>query len=323
MPRRVFTVDDIISDVRSLTDEPSNDSVDTATSILPALNRGLDHAVDILSRNYPEPFLAYETLTLNSTDQEYELPEQCFEDRILKVEIQTSPSIYQELRQISFSQASIYESPAKAAIPSVYCMVGRNIRFLPGPSGTFNARIWFMRNPDELVQSQGRITAINTAGNYVIVDGVGPDVSTESDTLESYVNIVDGSTGLVKWSGQVQVVEENQVVFRSSPIRSEVVGRDISGVLPETIGLDDYICNVRGTCVPQFGAPLSNFLIQFAVADVTRSLGGDVPLESEILDKFEKTVRSTWAGRPTTKRVNRRSSAWGTLLTRWWLPRSQ
>lgn len=323
MPRRVFTVENIVSDVRSLTDEPSNDAVDTATGILPALNRGLDHAVDILSRRYPEPFLEYGTLVLNGTDTEYDIPEQCFEDRLLRVEIQLPGGVFQEVRQISFSDASIYESPAKAAIPQNYCIVGRKIRFMSGPSGTYNARIWYMRNPDELVLPQGRITAINTAGNYIIVDQAGEDLSTESDTLESYVNIVDGTTGLVKWSGQIQVMEENQITFRSSPIRSEVVGREILGALPVSISLDDYICNVRGTCVPQFGAPLSNFLIQFAVSDITRQLGGDVPSEEEILKKFEKQVGSTWAGRPTTMRIKRRSVAWGNLFGRWWLPRSQ
>lgn len=323
MPRRVFTTEDMVSDVRSLTDEPSNDAVDTDTGILPALNRGLDHAVDILSRRYPEPFLEYTTLQLNGTDQEYDIPEQCFEDRLLRVEIALPSNVFQEVRQISFSDATIYESPAKVAIPQLYCIVGRKIRFLSAPSGTYSARLWYMRNPDELVLPQGRITAVNVTGNYVIVDSVGSDVSTESDTLDSYVNIVDGTTGLVKWSGQVQVLEENQIIFRTAPTRSSVAGREISGELPVTVELDDYVCNIRGTCVPQFGAPLSNFLIQFAVSDITRQLGGDVPSEEEILKKFEKQVGSTWAGRPTTMRIKRRSVAWGNMFGRWITPRSQ
>lgn len=325
MPRRLSTVDDLVSEIREQLDELNVDAVDTQNRILPTVNRAQDYAFDTLSRRYPDPYIAHATVQL-TTDQEYDLPEDCFEDRINRLEIITSQGAngqvtVEECRRASYYDAWKYESRSPTAVPPVYLIVGRKIRFPQAPTGTYSARIWYVLEPEQAVLPQGRITAYNQPGNYIIVDTLGDDLSTEADTLESYVNLVDGQTGIVKWSGQISVIDAQQITFRSTPIRDEVLNRTIEGTLPlasdePTVGLDDYICNIRGTCIPPSGA-LRNFLVEFTVAEIVRSLGGDAATEEQILNKFERQIEKYGTARETTTRIQRRSGAYGGPRRRW------
>lgn len=325
MPRRLSTVDDLVSEIRQQLDELNIDSVSTENRILPTANRGLDYSYDMLSRRYPDPYITHASLVL-TTAQEYDLPEDCFEDRISRVEIVVSQGPDEqincaEVRRVSYYDAWKWENRSPSATPLVYCIVGTKIRFPTAPTGTYPARIWYVREPEQLVLPQGRITVYNQPSNYVIVDATGDDISTEADTLESYVNLVDTQTGAIKWTGQLSIVDGEQLTFRSSPLRTTVLNRTVSGTLPlasadPTVSLDDYVCNVRGTCIPPSGA-LRNFIIEFTVAEICRSLGRDAATEEKVLEKFERQIDKYGAARENTLRIQRRSRAWGGSRRRW------
>jgi len=324
VPTLLYTVDDLVDQVRSQLDELNRDSVNTEQDILPTLNRGKDYAFDIYARRYPEPILTYRTLTLVGDQQEYDIPEDVFEDRILKIEIRVPTggvgSTYAEVQRISYRDLSNYESVSKTNIPLYYAVYGRKIRFVACPTGTYPARMWILREPEKLVLSQGRVTALNTASNYVVVDQAGSSLTTETDQLGSYVNVVDGQTGEIRGTLQIQSINaNNRITFRTTPARSTVLGRTVTGDLSSlSIGLDDYLASVDGTCVPYYGKPTSNFLVQFTVAEITRKLGGAAETEQNILDKFEKQVERNFQGRPTALRVSKRSYIWGVPTRRWY-----
>lgn len=309
MPRRLYTTQNLLDECRSQLDESNTDTVDDSKDLLPALNRALDYAGSILAKRYPDPFIKQSILPLVGGQNEYDIPEDCFEDRVLKVELNTNNQFW-EIRRLSFYDAGKFET-GTASVPEAYSIVGRKIRVLPSPTGSHSLRIWYFRQPEELVAPQGRITVVNTAGNYIVVDTAGADLSTESDTLESYVNIVDGQTGAIKFTGQIQSIDESRIMFRTTATRASatVLNRPVELTLPTSIELDDWICSVRGTCVPEFSQPVSNFLIQYTVAEITRKLGGDAQTEDKILDKFEKQVGGTWSGRENTARIQNRSRA--------------
>lgn len=316
MPRLLYTVDDLVSQVRSQLDEENIDSVSTDNDILPALNRAQDFAADIYAKHYPEPFLAYTTLTLSGGVAEYDMPEDLFEDRVEKVEISINQT-YREVKRLSYRDITIYESSTHTDIPVYYVLYGRKIRFLSTPSGTYNARMWYVRNPEKLVLQQGRITVVNSASNYVTVDSAGSALTTEADQLGSYVNFVDGQTGEIKGSAQIQRLSDNRITVRTSPTRSTVLNRTISSLSDLSIGLDDYLCSIDGTCVPYFSRPTSNFLIQYAVSEITRKLGGAGGPEEEILNKFEQQVQRSWAGREQSLRIKKDNNIWS-IQRRWW-----
>lgn len=317
----LYTVNDLVTGVRSLADELNTDSVDTSTDILTALNRAQQYGFDVVARKYPEPLLTHQVLTLVGGANEYSIPENAFEDRLLKVEIfipSGATGTYREVSRISYRDISNYESSIVTNIPIYYCVIGRKIRFVSTPSGTYSARIWYLQEPNKLVLPQGRITHINPAAPYVIVDTLGPDVSTESDDLLSYVNIIDGGTGEVKGTLQVLSIVDNKVSFRTIPQRTTVLGRTVSGALPITIEADDYLSGVEGSCVPPIGSPFTNFLIEYAYAEMTTKLGGDEAGARAVLAKLETQLERMWVGREKQMRVQKKSEKWGTNTRRWW-----
>lgn len=323
MPRINYTVENLVEEVRQQLDELNRDSVSTEADILPTLNRASDFASDILTRKYPEPLLKYTTLDLQAGVSEYDIPEDVFEDRILKLEttvpVGTGRANYIEIQRISYRDITNYESAAISSFPLYYCIIGRKIRIVPQPSGSYDARMWMIRNPEKLVMPQGRVTLINSTQNYIIVDEADGDLTTQSDQLASYVNVVDGQTGEIKGTLQIQSIVDNKITFRTVPARSSVFNRQINTSLQDiTIQEDDYICAIDGICVPYFGRPTSNFLIQYAVAEITRKLGGAAETEEAILKKFEQQVERTWAGRQQELRVKKKSNVWGTNTRRYW-----
>jgi hypothetical protein len=318
MPRLLETVDDLIAAVRAQLDETNQDAVGDATDILPSLNRGQDYACDILARYYPEPLLTHSAVTLTAGTAEYDIPEDAFEDRLVKVEITVAGS-QREVQRINYADISNYETSSNIAIPSYYCLVGRQYRLVPTPDGSYAARIWYLRAADKLVQSQGRIQIPNATSNYVLLDTVGDDITTTSDTLASYVNVIDAQTGLIKKSFQVLSIVGNRVTFRSTPLRSTVLGRTISSSFISTdIERDDYISLVQGTCVVQpLGANITNFCIQYAVNEINRKLGMDTIPEKQMLSDLEQQVQRSYIGREPDMRIRKVNRVWGPVH-RWW-----
>lgn len=318
----LYTVDNLVSEIRAQLDEFNSDSVSVSGDILPTLNRAQDYAFDIIARRYPDPIVVSASLTLVGGQAEYPIPEDSFEDRLQKVEITVvSPgnprATYREVRRISYRDLTDYESSSPTNIPMYYAIYGRNIKLVPTPTGTYSARIWYLRNPETLVLPQGRITVVNETSNYLVVDTVGTDLTTESDSLGSYINCIDGQTGEVKGTFQIQNITGTRITLRPIPLRTSVLGKAVGTTLTDTgIAVDDYVCSIKGTCVPYCSKPVVNFLVQYATAEITRKLGGSSDTEEKILEKFEKQVERTWVGRETQLRVKKKNNNWDTPL-RW------
>lgn len=318
MPRLLETVSDLIASVRSQLDESNQDDVDDTLDILKSANRAQDYACDILARFYPEPLLTHIPVTLTASEPEYDCPEDAFEDRIVKVEI-TVAGTQREVTRISYQDISNYESSSTAAIPAYYCLVGRKYRLVPTPTAAYPVRLWYLKQADKLVKPQGRIQIVNVASNYVLLDTIGDDLTTTSDNLESYVNVIDGQTGLIKKSLQILSITGSRITFRATPLRTTVLGRTIaSSFLTTDIEKDDYLCLIQGTCVVQpLGANITNFIIQYTVNEINRKLGGDVLPEKDMLEMLETQVQRSYVGREPDMRIKKTSRIWGPAY-RWW-----
>lgn len=323
MPSVLFTVDNLVAEVRSKIDEQNRDSMDTERDILPALNRAWKAAADIYARKYPEPLLVPRELPLVGNKADYILPDDVFEDRLLKVEIRipsgsnSNQSTYRPVKRVSYRDISIYESSGLTNIPVYYTTFGRTLRFVATPTGTYPARIWIVRRPEKLVLPQGRITKVNQANNYVVVDQVGDKLTTEADALGSYVNVINGATGEIRATLQIQILQENRITFRSTPARSTVVGRSVVGSLANEIQPDDYLAPIDGTCVPYYGDSGHNFVVEFASAQCIRSLGQSTTEEMEIVKQFENQIGASWVGREQSRRVTKANQVWGPGVRRY------
>lgn len=306
--RRLVT-SELIADVRSLTDEENIASVKDVEDIIPALNRAQDIAANILARHYESPLLKYTLVNIESGVQEYDIPEDAFEQRLEKVEIKIN-SFFTEIARLSYRDITYYESNLKVAYPYYYCIIGTKYRLLPNVNGAYPLRIWYLKDPEPLVLEQGRVTTINQVSNYLIVDSIGSDLTTDSSELNSFVNLIDGNTGEVRASLQIQSIVGNKITFKTSPTRTEVLNKEITGDIPDALQKDDYICTISGTCISLLKKPFNNYLIQLAVADITRKLGGNTEVELAIKSELEEIVTRSWVGREQTLSVKPKSSNW-------------
>ena len=82
--QRRLTTRRLVEEVRQVIGE-DNTSAISDEEILAAINRGQDQACSILSRQYESPLLTYTTISKVDGQAEYFLPEDVFEDRLMKV----------------------------------------------------------------------------------------------------------------------------------------------------------------------------------------------------------------------------------------------
>jgi hypothetical protein len=303
----------MVAEVRSLIDEVNVENIRDVEDILPALNRGQDYAASTLARRYEEPLLKSTLIPLVPGQSEYDIPDDAFEGRIDKVEVRVGASDYYEVKRISFRDVTDYEYPLNTNVPQFYAVVGNKYRLLPAPSTGYSLRLWYPQDPNPLELSQGQVRSIVPASNYILVDAIGNGLTTNVDDLNSYVNFVDGNSGTIKKTMQIQSLGDQRITFKSVPTRTSVLGRTVSGSFTaDDLQPDDYICTVHGTCVPFLKKPLSNFLINFAVADIkVNKLGGDPSLIPAQQGAFEKQIEKLWVGQEQSLRVKRVNSHFG------------
>lgn len=317
MARRL-TVSDLVADVRSLCDEANSASIDTKLDILPALNRAQDMASNILARHYESPLLAYTSVATVSGTQEYPIPRAAFENRLEKVEVQIASGIFVPVKRISYRDATFAETPVKTQIPEYYAEVGDVFRLYPAPSGAYSLRVWYLKDPLPLVLEQGTVQVVGS--NYVVVDAIGSDLTVDASLPTSYVNFVDGTTGAVKGSMQIQSLNTttNTITFKTSPNRTTVLDQTVGTALPANLAADDLVCVVYGCCVPVLKKPFSNFLTQMAASELLNTkLGMQSEMAEKVRGEMEKMVQESWAGRESYLRVKSASPMWGRVGRRY------
>lgn len=321
------TVDSLIDQVRSRLNLATSEGVNDTNDILPALNRAKDYAFDILARRYPEPILTNTTVAITSGTSSYSLPDNTFEDRLLKVDWRDTSGQYQELDRLSYREVQDWESTVASQVPQYYTLIGRTYQLIPTPqSGT--ARIWYLEEPEDYVKSLGRITALDLANNKFSVNEINSSLTTSTAALGAYLNVVDGKTGAVKYSLQLQTIDEDnlQLTFKTTPSRVSVLGRTIQDDLTSLdITQDDHICAINGTCIPYFKKPISNFCIEYATAEMKDTLQREgLDLAQNVLKKFEEHVERTWVRREVVGRVRKQNSKFhaGYINPQHWRTRS-
>lgn len=309
MARRLLT-SDLISEVRSIIDEANGEAVDTNLDIIPSLNRAQDACANILSRHYEPPLLKDVTIQPTAGVAAYDIPEDALEDRIEQVEVVIQQHFY-ALKRISYRDAATFVVPTNVQIPAYYYIKGRQFVLVNSPSGSYPLHVWYLRDPLPLALEQGRITTINSANNYIIVDEIGSQLTQISDSLDSYANLIDGDTGLVKGTMQIQNIAGNKITFKTSPVLPDLIGQTVLSALPSDLAKNDYICVGTATCIPFLKKPLANYMIQYAVAEMTKKMGGPADMEYRVLDELEKVVKHSWVGRQQAIRVKKVNARWG------------
>lgn len=301
------TTKQLIEEVRSKVDESNEVALDDRKDILPALNRAQDYACNVLARRYEEPLLTYVEVQL--TGVEMEMPLDVFEQRVQKLEVLVQPggasNIWRPLKRISYRDVTHYETTAQTTYPLYYVIYNSKLRILP-PTTSSTIRIWYVRDPDQLVIPIGRV--IGNGADFLLLDEIqDEEIGTDVPSLSAFVNVIEGRTGRIKGTLQVEDldVESGRIDFRTSPTRPQVLGRPISALDDVDVELDDYLCNVAGSCIPILKKPLSNFIIHHAAIDSTLKLGGEHEVLVRLKSDFERQVERTQHAREQSLRVTR------------------
>lgn len=320
------TADNLVEEVRSLTNELNQDALDPERDILPAINRAQDHMMSILAKHYPEPYLAEHEFNLVSGQSRYKIPEDSWSDMVTKIEVKSTPNeVRYEVERAKYRDVTRFRSEARPNVPSYYVIRGRDIELIPGPGSTYTGVMWYVKAPEKIVLPQGRITFVAAGENRIKVDAIGDSLSTDVESLESWVNIIDGQTGEIKATCQIQEKNGTQdLVFKSSIAANQLTAKgtilnrtpitDLTQVVDRQGDLDihpnDYICSIEGTCVPYFFKPGRNFIISHAAADCARAIGTPSDSMYQEREKFEKELRSSWVGREAALRIKNKSPHW-------------
>lgn len=312
---RALTSTDLIGDVRVRIDEDNVKSV-TNDAILRMLTQGAERALRIAVRRHPSPLLTNAPLSLVDGQAKYKIPETVYEDYLLRVEIDQGDGLYHEVERRDFGNTIQFEQTSPAEIPLVWRQNGQYIEFVPAPTGTYDARIWYIEDIPPLVLPTGRVTKVNTTGNYCFIDwGDETTVDTDVTSNASYLNVIDGQTGRIKGSLQVSDITDAKLTFRTSPVEATVLNRTISGDITEA-GLEknDYLCNVSGTCMSLLKKTIYQYAVQYAVTMLIPKSSGNYELEAQILKDFEDDLdTSVWAGRRKSVRIRDKSRGWNRL----------
>ena len=315
-----LTTRDIISSVRSLMDEDSEFALNDERDIIPALNRALDNAYSIVAKHNPDALLISRSFPAVPS---FPIPEDLLEERIESLEI-VAQGVHYPLKRLNFREVAEQTRQifgVTVTIPYYYTIVGREIRTIPQAFITtsgYTMNLWGLQDPPNLVKEYSRISLVNQLGNYVSLEEVPQGLDAAGDVLSGYVNIIDKNNGLVKGSLQVSQILGQRVTFRTTPTRLTVEDRPIVGSLQDVkLEVDDYLCPIQGTCVvPVLSKPITNYIIQYAVTELTRRLGGESDKESAAKDELEKQVKRTDKGRESSMRVHREGSSWRTTNRR-------
>lgn len=325
---RSLTTRQIISAVRSLIDESNEAEINDTVDILPSINRGLDDAVDVLARRYPDSIIRSKMVALSEgEDGLFPIPEDAFQERLEKVEAYQN-GYYYEIKRLDYHDITAYDVPGNSGSPFYYTVIGSDYKIVPPPANISSLRIWYIPEQGPLVQEYGRITSIgvNTAqptprSFVALTDITDPSqVSTDINSLEAFVNLIDHRTGEIKATLQIASIQNSTVIFSAAPSRTTVQGRTVSGSLPSTARVDDYLCPVDGTCIAPMRSPVSNFLITYSSAELKAlKLDGDPTVVMQMLKRFEERIEKTWVRREQSLRVGKASRNWsGASLARIW-----
>ena len=311
-------VDDMIDEIRSLTDEYNSNQLSDLSDILPSLNRGLEKGIKVLTRVFPDPILNYVEVPAVST-KEISLPENIWEDKVLRTEWISSGTnvIPKECQLVGIRLLSQHETGAMAVDrPDCYSMYERKMRFSGLPNGRATLRIWYIREVDSLVKSYARITDLDEASGTLYIGEASTDFDPTTGVTQGdwnrCINVVDGQTGIIKGSFEVGSYNgSDTIVINASRTRTIVLNRDIGTTLVDMgINADDYICPVRGTCVLYFFDALHVYCIQYAVAELKRKLGYAYDADQALLKDFESELKKTYMGRSLGLRIAQNNPNW-------------
>jgi len=325
----IYTTRDLMSQVRNQCSEINEERLSNV-QILEALNRAYDDAFDIMGRLYPDPIIKY-IETYPDENGIITIPDNVWEDRIMLVEFyMNGASAATDGYRTKVGETDNLNdlgvlNNITGGYPYVFSIIGRSIQIAPAKEASkYLHRVWYADSPLPLRMGQGSVEIIDQAQNFIVLDellntGEGLVPVNPSNAYGKYINIVDRETGLYKCTLQVESIDGNKLTFKSTPTRSTVYNLPVSSSIPDDVKLDDIISEVSGSGTVYFKNPTTNYIVQYAVNEIQRSLGvANLSFEEGKLRQLKDRVEGAWRRRPASKYKRAFSRVWSSKRYRNW-----
>jgi hypothetical protein len=306
------TINDVVSEIRSLLVEENEVQLSKEIDIIPSLNRAQEKAYQVLSIAYPTPISAKVDFA-GLTKQEFTLPENIFADKIRYmywVDVGTGRRMHKCNQCSDMDVFSDKETIVATPTPDMYVIYGRTIRLVSPPTGSFVLRMWYLREPDPLVTPVCDVDGSDGL-TTIYIGNLDSAYELNSSGNSRYVNVIDGQTGLIKGSLQLKSISGETAVIKTTPNRTVVMNRPILTTLAGlSVDAGDYLAPIRGTCVIQFSDMIHTFIVQYTVAEVKRMLGYAYDVDQQLVTAFTVDLRKSYSGRDAGITIKRRNSNW-------------
>lgn len=310
----MITTEELIQQVRDQVDEDNIADL-SDERVLRVLNRARMKLVRMAGRKFVPAFQNEVTVGPDTDDpRNVTIPELTFALTINEVNIIQGGVAYR-VEAVAQRDVTNFESEnSGSAIPLYYTQQGNKLKLYPKPAANVQIRIRYQFRPPELVKTQARITNIDQNNNLIYVDSLGSGLTTSVDSLGAFVNLTDQFDGRVKATLQVVDIDEDAqtLTFKTTGLdRSKVYGLTVGTAIPDEISQDDYVTLAAGTNVPTLLQDYYDYLVVFSVLEIKRSLGLPTQEEYAASKEIESDVLAMWAGKQSTRRIQKDNPYWG------------
>lgn len=301
-------VEDLIQQVRDVTDEDNTEDVSDAF-IIRMLNRAQQDLVSEITRKYNPTFMDEVVLTASDFTSDVsgvarvaDLSKymQSVAFKINAVDAKVGDA-WTPVRQVPFSHTLALDTKTGTSLPVIYSVQGSRMYVYPNVDTLVQLRIRYQMRPPKLVATAGRVLEVGE-DTILITDASAFEGSNE-ESLTNYANIIDPFTGAVKATFEVGYAEGSNELNIVSSNRASVFGRAITNS-PE-IAVDDLVCHASGTCIPYLVSDLTNYHVELAAFHVKRALGTIDTADFQERDRVIERISKIWSGRENTMKINR------------------
>lgn len=309
------TVEDLIQQVRDVTDEDNVEDISDAF-IIRMLNRAQQDLVSEITRKYNPQFMDEVVLTASDfasdnsgVNRVADLSKfmQSVAFKINSIDSRLGDS-WTPVRQVPFSHTLALDTKTGTSLPVIYSLQGNKLYVYPNVDTLVQLRVRYQMRPPKLTATIGRVVEWQVGdgtNSTITLDDASALKGASIDNLSNFVNIIDPSTGRIKATFEISDPLDSNTIEVLVSERGKVFGRAITNAPLDSIEQDDLICSAEGTCVPYLVSDLTNYHVEIAGFHVKRALGTVDTPDFQERDRAIERISKIWSGRENTMKISR------------------
>lgn len=303
------TVEDLIQQVRDVTDEDNVEDISDAF-IIRMLNRAQQDLVSEITRKYNPQFMDEVVLTASDfaadnsgVNRVADLSKfmQSVAFKINSIDSRIGDS-WTPVRQVPFSHTLALDTQTGTSLPVLYSLQGNRLYVYPNVDTLVQLRVRYQMRPPKLTSTIGRV--LETEGNILTLTSSEALIDANETDLSSFINVIDPATGAIKGMFYISRLGDGTLEVQPEPSKTKAFGRIVE-TDASIIAEDDLVCSAEGTCVPYLVSDLTNYHVEIAGFHVKRALGTVDTPDFQERDRVIERISKIWSGRENTMKISR------------------